>query len=114
MKKRKLAKYLASAKGYLFTSLEPFGIAPVEALAAGCPVIAFGEGGALDYVQDGKNGLLFKKQTADSLAAAIRKFEDMKFNRAAISRSAEPFARERFDRDAAKFVEDAVKAGKKA
>lgn len=114
MKKRKLAKYLASAKGYLFTSLEPFGIAPVEALAAGCPVIAFGEGGALDYVQDGKNGLLFKKQTADSLAAAIRKFEDMKFNRAAISRSAEPFARERFDRDAAKFVEDAAKAGKKS
>ncbi len=112
MKKSKLAKYLASAKGYLFTSLEPFGIAPVEALAAGCPVIAFGEGGALDYVEDGKNGLLFKKQTADSLAAAIRKFEEMKFNRAAVSRSAVGFDRSRFDRAAAEFVEKALKEKK--
>lgn len=109
MKKSKLAKYLSASKGYLFPSLEPFGIAPVEALAAGCPVIAFGEGGALDYIEDGKNGLLFKKQSVKSLADAIEKFEGMKFNRAAISRSAEPFARERFDRDAMKFVEDAAK-----
>ncbi|MDO4507943.1 MAG: glycosyltransferase [Candidatus Saccharibacteria bacterium] len=53
LKKEELADYLARARGYLFPSLEPFGIAPVEALAAGCPVIAFGEGGARDYVVDG-------------------------------------------------------------
>ncbi|MBQ5812330.1 glycosyltransferase, partial [Candidatus Saccharibacteria bacterium] len=50
--KKDLAEYLAGAKCYLFPSLEPFGIAPVEALAAGCPVIALGKGGALDYVKD--------------------------------------------------------------
>ena len=74
MDKKELAKYLANAKGYLFPSLEPFGIAPVEALAAGCPVIAYSVGGANDYIKDGKNGLLFKEQTAKSLAEAILKF----------------------------------------
>ena len=64
MKKKELAEYLAKAKGYLFPSLEPFGIAPVEALAAGCPVIAYGVGGACDYVKDGKNGVLFEQQSA--------------------------------------------------
>ena len=85
MDKKKLAKYLAKAKGYLFPSMEPFGIAPVEALATGCPVIAYGEGGARDYVVKGKNGLFFEEQTAKSLAEAILKFEKMKFDRKKIS-----------------------------
>ena len=112
MRKEKLAKYLASAKGYLFPSLEPFGIAPVEALAAGCPVIAFGEGGALDYIKDKENGLLFKEQTADSLAGAINKFESFKFDRNKISRSADGFALERFNKEAADFIKNAGKATK--
>ena len=82
MKKEELAQYLAKARGYLFPSLEPFGIAPVEALATGCPVIAYGVGGARDYVEDRKNGLLFEPQSAKALAETILKFEKMKFNRA--------------------------------
>ena len=109
MDKKKLAKYLAKAKGYLFTSLEPFGIAPVEALAAGCPVIAYGEGGALDYVKDGKNGLLFKKQTAKSLADAILKFEKMKFNRERVSKTAKDFSEERFDTELMHFIKKCEK-----
>ncbi len=97
LKKQELADYLARAKGYLFPSLEPFGIAPVEALAAGCPVIAFGEGGAKDYVVNGKNGVLFAKQSVGSLAEAILEFEEMKFSRKKVSESAQGFSRERFD-----------------
>lgn len=109
MDKKKLASYLADAKAYLFPSLEPFGIAPVEALAAGCPVIAFHEGGARDYVIDGKNGIFFEEQTAKSLAEAILKFEKMKFNREKISKSARKFDEERFDRELKRFVNEKCK-----
>ena len=109
MKKKELAEYLARAKGYLFMSLEPFGIAPVEALATGCPVIAYGKGGALDYVKDGKNGILFKKQTAKCLAEAILKFEEMKFSREKVKRTAKAFAVERFDMELMHFVKKCEK-----
>ena len=89
--KEKLAELLAGAKGYLFPSLEPFGIAPVEALSAGCPVICYGEGGALDYVKDGVNGVLFERQTVKSLVEAMEKFEKKKFDAAKVVKSAEKF-----------------------
>lgn len=104
VEKSELAKYLAGAKGYLFPSLEPFGIAPVEALAAGCPVIAYGKGGALDYVEDGKNGLLFEKQTVNALKEAMLKYETMKFDREKVSRSVENFSVERFDKEIKSFI----------
>jgi len=109
MKKRELAEYLAGAKGYLFPSLEPFGIAPVEALAAGCPVVALGAGGALDYVVDGKNGLLFKPQTATALAEGILEFEKLKFNREKVAKSAEKFSTERFDKEIRDYVKKVSK-----
>ena len=107
--KKELAEYLAGAKGYLFPSLEPFGIAPVEALATGCPVIAFGKGGALDYVVDGKNGVLFEKQSVNSLIDGILRFEKMKFDRAKVSRSADGFSVARFDDELVEFVNEKIK-----
>lgn len=104
LKKAELAQYLANAKGYLFPSLEPFGIAPVEALAAGCPVIAYGVGGARDYVKDDKNGILFEPQSAKALAEAILKFEKLKFNREKISRTVDSFGVKRFDKELLDFV----------
>ena len=77
MPQSELKKHLAHAKAFIFPSEEPFGIAPVEALAAGCPTIAYGSGGALDYVKEGKNGLLFPEQTVDSLVSAIKKFNQL-------------------------------------
>lgn len=109
VKKAKLAAYLAGAKGYLFPSMEPFGIAPVEALAVGCPVVAFYEGGAKDYVTDGQNGLLFEEQTAKSLAEAILKFEKMKFNRGKIAKTVEKFSVERFDKEVKDYVRKKTK-----
>ena len=108
MSKDELSFYLGQARGFIFPSLEPFGIAPVEALSAGCPVIAYGEGGALDYVIDGKNGVLFKKQTASSLADAISRFEKMKFNRKKVAESADKFAVKRFDQEIKAFVNEKV------
>lgn len=109
MKKKELAKYLEKAKGYLFPSLEPFGIAPVEALAAGCPVVAYGVGGARDYVKDGKNGILFEPQTAEAMAKAILKFEKMKFDRMKVAKTADGFAVTRFDKELTDFVKKCLK-----
>ena len=109
MGKKELAKYLAGAKGYLFPSLEPFGIAPVEALAAGCPVIALGEGGARDYVEDGKNGVLFEKQTAKALADAISRFEKLKFKREKVAKTATKFDEKRFDKELKDFIKKCEK-----
>ena len=108
-KKGELAKLLGAAAGYIFPSMEPFGIAPVEALAVGCPVIAFGEGGALDYVKDGENGVLFKKQSVKSLNEALDKFEKKRFEKKKIMKSAEEFSVDRFDEEIKKAVDGQVK-----
>ena len=105
-----LKKYLESAEGYIFPSLEPFGIAPVEALACGCPVIAYGAGGALDYVIDGENGVLFGKQSVNSLRQALRRFKTLSFDEAKIRRSALPFASTRFESELKSFIVTKVKS----
>jgi glycosyltransferase involved in cell wall biosynthesis len=70
----------ASAEALLFCGVEDFGIVPVEAMAAGCPVIAFGAGGALETVCEepaNTTGVLFSAQDAASLAQAVRRFHRM-------------------------------------
>jgi len=67
----------SQAKALIFPGVEDFGIIPVEAQAAGCPVIAFGQGGALETVIDGETGVFFAEPTADSLCAAVQKFQTL-------------------------------------
>ena len=110
MDQKGLKKYLENATAYLFPSQEPFGIAPVEALAAGCPVIAYKKGGALDYIKDGKNGLFFDEQTASSLANAIKKFDREKFSSEKISASALPFDTEIFKTKIKEFIDEKIES----
>jgi len=72
-----LKESMQQAKAFVFAAEEDFGIIPVEAQACGTPVIAFGKGGALDTVVDGKTGVLYEKQTIDSLTSAIDRFENI-------------------------------------
>ena len=117
MSQSNLANHLKKSDAYLFPSLEPFGIAPVEALATGCPVIAYGAGGALDYIQPGKNGLLFDSQTVDSLVRAIEKFRatsaatstKQNFVRDKIAASAIPYDVENFKSAIKTAVAEALK-----
>ena len=65
----------ASARALLFPGIEDFGIVPVEANAAGCPVVAFRAGGTLDTINEGVTGLFFDEQTPASLIQALDRFE---------------------------------------
>lgn len=66
---------LETCKALVFPGLEDFGIVPVEAMASGAPVIAYGKGGALDTIVHGKTGILFDEQSNSALEAAIRACE---------------------------------------
>jgi glycosyltransferase involved in cell wall biosynthesis len=87
---------LAGARALLFPGEEDFGIVPVEAQAAGVPVIAYGVGGARESVRDGVTGVLFAEQTAASLADAIARFEALALDPRAPRENARRFGRERF------------------
>ena len=87
---------MSSARALLFPGEEDFGIVPVEAQAAGLPVIAYEIGGASETVIDGRTGVLFEQQSALGLAAAIERFEGLQLDEQAIRQNAERFGRERF------------------
>lgn len=74
------ARVFSEAKAAIFPPEEDFGMVPVEAMSAGCPVIAFGKGGALEYVKEGETGIFFSVQSPEALAAAVRRFEHMTFD----------------------------------
>lgn len=93
---------LARCHAYVVPGDEPFGIAPVEAMAAGKPVVAFRAGGALETVVDGTTGVLFDEQTPDALADALRRLESFTFEPAIIRRNAERFSPQVFRQ---RFVE---------
>ena len=94
-----LSKIVAEAKGFVFPSLEPFGIAPIEALATGTPVLAFNQGGAQDYIKDGENGIFFDKQSSSAILKAVEKFEKTSFDVKKVSESAKKFSKENFKKN---------------
>ena len=101
-------KYMSSCKAFVYAGLEDFGIAPVEAMASGAPVIAYGKGGILDTVnclnqqnnEKMPNGLLFKNQTSEDLIDTINWFEDKKvwkkFNPESLNEYSQNFSIENF------------------
>jgi glycosyltransferase involved in cell wall biosynthesis len=105
---KELVRLAQSAKGFLFPNEEDFGISAVEALAAGTPVIAYAKGGALDIVQDGETGVLFKQQTVESLVTAMKRFETLSFLPATLHRKAKRFDKSLFDTRIQKILKDAI------
>jgi len=70
-----LRQAYARAKALIFTAEEDFGIVPVEAMASGRPVLAYGRGGAVDTVAPYRSGLFFAEQSVESLIEGIRALE---------------------------------------
>lgn len=87
--------YLQHADVFLFPGEEDFGIAPVEAMASGTPVIAYAKGGALETVGT-EGGLLVERQTARAFAQALSHCSTKKFSKTSLSERADLFGRQRF------------------
>ncbi len=100
----------ARCRALLFPGEEDFGIVPLEAMAAGRPVIAYGAGGALDTIVEGKTGLFFREPTADALADAVRRMETTRFDPAVLRAHAERFSTPRFQRELDEALTGALNA----
>ena len=81
-----MRSYMSRAKALIFAAEEDFGIGPVEAQAAGTPVIAYGKGGALETVIENETGIFFDEQTPESILAAVQRFENIEFDPARIQK----------------------------
>lgn len=101
-----LKRLYTQAKALIFCALdEDFGMVPVEAMAAGTPVIALSQGGVLETVLEGKTGVFFPEANADSLSAAIRRFEKLDSNwTAGCRRQALKFSQRQFKTKITEFV----------
>ncbi|MBI2301971.1 MAG: glycosyltransferase [Armatimonadetes bacterium] len=95
---------MSRARALIFAGIEDFGLTPVEAQAAGCPVIAFGQGGATETVVDGETGLFFAEPTVASLVDAVRRFEAVEWEPARCAVNARRFDRSVFDQRIGELV----------
>ena len=112
---QEVVKYLQQAQAFLFAAEEDFGIAMVEALACGTPVIAFGKGGARDIVCDQgaePTGIFFQEQTPQAVKKAVEGFEQKKetFQAGHCRKQAERFSTQQFCEQYRRYVEDCVHA----
>ncbi len=90
--------HLSRAKALIFPGVEDFGMVPVEAMACGTPVLAYGKGGALETVFDEKTGFLFRDQSIESLNECIAKFEtSTQFDSGELRIHAEKFSLQAFE-----------------
>jgi glycosyltransferase involved in cell wall biosynthesis len=107
-----LTQRLESAKAFVFAAEEDFGIAPVEAMASGTPVIAWDRGGCSETVLHGETGLLYHQQSAAAICAAVREFIDCSstFDPANIANHASAFSRRRFSAAMMQVIEEALEA----
>lgn len=94
----------AGCQATIFPAEDDFGIAQVEAQAAGRPVIAYGAGGALETIEEGVSGLFFYEQTPEGVIDAVRRFETLRFDSARIAMRAKSFAEDLFRARFAAFV----------
>ncbi|MEZ4646170.1 MAG: glycosyltransferase [Chloroflexota bacterium] len=106
-----LPDLLARARAFMFPGEEDFGIAPIQAMAAGRPVIAYAAGGALDTVIAGETGWLFREQSAAAIVRAVEAFDATAVSPARIRRHAEQFDTAVFQHKLTAFIEQKLEEG---
>ena len=104
----RLRELYQGCRACLLPGVEDFGIVPLEAQACGAPVVALGEGGALDSVRHGETGVLYEESTPEALSAAIDKVSALRLNKASLRVWALGFSRASFKDRVKRFIEDAT------
>ncbi|MFH0988563.1 MAG: glycosyltransferase [bacterium] len=106
-----LVRLYSRCHALLFPGVEDFGIVPLEAMACGKPIIALGEGGALETVVgegDHPTGVFFREQTVQALLAAMEQLQSRSFNPSAIRSHAALFNRDSFKKKIADYIEEKI------
>lgn len=103
-----LVKLYQDCRGYIFPALEDFGIVPLEAMACGKPVIAYGRGGSLETVVAGQTGIFFQQQNKAAVVEAIRRFQRLenKFDPQLIRKHALKFSKNKFIKNIETFIKE--------
>jgi len=96
-----IEKYYSQARAFVFAGVDDFGMAPVEAMSYGVPVLAIREGGILEIVEEGKTGEFFDAATPEVIADCVRRFREKEktYDKQEIIKSVERFSKERFIRE---------------
>ncbi|HOW60454.1 MAG TPA: glycosyltransferase [Candidatus Moranbacteria bacterium] len=104
--REEIKNYYKNTRAFIFPCEDDFGIAPVEAMQEGIPVIAYRKGGALETVVEGKSGEFFDVQTPEVLADGVRRFmiNEDKYDKEFIKKHAENFSEERFKREFKEYI----------
>ena len=100
-----VCEQMARCQALIFPGEEDFGLAPLEAMACGRPVIALRAGGALDTIEEGQTGLFFEEATPESLVEAVQRLGDHRFDGEAIRRHSQRFGVERFGQELSAMLE---------
>ena len=101
------AQLVAQAQALIFPNEEDFGIAPIEAMASGTPVIGYGRGGLTETVVPGTTGVLFEEPTVESLAVAITAFRREDYATADLTAQATKFSNQVFRQKFQDYIEKA-------
>jgi glycosyltransferase involved in cell wall biosynthesis len=105
-----LQKIYAGAKAFIFANEDDFGIAPVEAMSQGVPVLALRKGGVLETVIEGKTGELFDSNEPEIIADCVRRFieKENSYDKNAIRQRAEEFSKKKFVENIKKYIESKI------
>lgn len=106
----KVMEYYRNCQAFIFSGEDDFGIAPVEAMSFGKPVLAYKGGGSMETVIPGVTGEFFSDLIPEIMADGVRRLKNnyANYNAAIIKEHARKFGREKFERDIREFVENVV------